>query len=96
MDRSAEFQDGQERAQRPQFQTVQSQHNANFHALSVLDLPSALPTQNGLGSADLQRKMMGVQDSASGRSESTYDQRLWMRQPENPRFRAERGERDGA
>lgn len=82
MARSEEFAGGAEEVRQPQFRSVQTQHNANFHALSVLDLPSSLPNQNGMGQQDLQRRMMGVTDSVSGRSTDTFDKQLWMHHPE--------------
>lgn len=80
MDRSAEFSDGAERVRTPQFESVQQQHNRNYLATSVLD--QVMPTQNGLGAQDLQRRIVGGQGSASGQAQSTFDKRLWLRTPE--------------
>lgn len=83
MARSEDFAGGADAAREPQFKTVQSQHNANFHGMSVLDTPYTIPNQNGMGSADLQRRIMGFHESVSGQSESTFDQSIWLRTPEN-------------
>lgn len=82
MARSEDFAGGAEEVRQPQFRSVQQQHNANFHALSVLDLPSSLPNQNGMGQQDLQRRMMGFTESVSGRATSTFDKQLWMHNSE--------------
>jgi hypothetical protein len=82
MTRSEDFADGAERVRQPQFQSVQTQHNANFRAMSVLDTPYAIPNQNGIGTQDLQRRMIGFKDAATGRSEGTYDQQIWLSHPE--------------
>lgn len=81
MARSDEFAGGAEGARAPQFATIQSQHARNFQAMSVLDLPHALPNQNGMGQADLQRRRMGLAGSVSGRSQSTVDDQMWIRSP---------------
>jgi hypothetical protein len=80
MGRSAEFASGNESARQPQFQSVQQQSNRNFQALSVLD--NVIPNQNGMGSNDLQRRLVGSQGSPVGRSSSTFDKQLWLRHPE--------------
>jgi hypothetical protein len=80
MPRSEEFSEGTERARQPQFQSVQQQANRNFQALSVLD--NVIPNQNGMGSTDLQRRMVGSQGSVSGRSQTTFDRQLWLKHPE--------------
>lgn len=80
MDRSAEFEDGFAQVREPKFQTVQAQHNANYRATSVLD--NVIPNQNGLGSSDLQRRLVGSQGAATGRSQETFDRQLWLRHPE--------------
>jgi hypothetical protein len=88
MTRSEDFADGAERVRQPQFQSVQTQHNANFRAMSVLDTPYAIPNQNGMGQQDLQRRMIGFRDAATGRSEGTYDQQIWLSHPDtSPRAR---------
>jgi hypothetical protein len=81
--RSEDFADGAARVRQPQFSSVQQQHNANFKALSVLDTPSVIPNQNGMGTGDLQRRMIGFRDSATGRSESTYDKQIWLTHPDS-------------
>ena len=83
MTRTEDFAGGVEGARAPQFSTIQSQHARNFQAMSVLDLPHALPNQNGLGAADLQRRRMGQIGSVSGRSQSTVDDQLWIRAPKD-------------
>lgn len=96
MARSEDFADGAERVRQPQFTSVQQQHNRNFQAMSVLDTPSVRPNQNGLGVADLQRRMIGFKDSATGRSESTYDQQIWLSHPDTtPRNEARNRANDG-
>jgi hypothetical protein len=81
MARSEEFTSGADSVRQPQFQSVQQQHNRNFRAMSVLDTPAVIPNQNGMGSSDLQRRMIGFRDSATGRSESTYDKQIWLSHP---------------
>lgn len=80
MARTEDFADGAERVRNPQFQSVQQQANRNFLAISVLD--NVMPNQNGMGSQDLQRRLVGSQNSATGRSESTFDRQLWLRHPD--------------
>lgn len=88
MARSEDFVDGAERVRQPQFTSIQQQHNANFRAMSVLDTPYAIPNQNGMGQADLQRRMIGFRESATGRSDSTYDKGIWLSHPDtSPRTR---------
>lgn len=82
MARSDEFADGAERVRQPQFRSIQQQHNANFRAMSVLDTPSVIPNQNGMGVGDLERRKIGFRDSATGRSESTYDKQIWLSHPD--------------
>lgn len=78
MTRSEDFADGADSVRQPQFRSVQQQSNANFRALSVLDTPLVVPNQNGMGSNDLERKMMGRSESPSGRSQETFNQQLWL------------------
>lgn len=80
MARTEDFQGGYGEVREPQFRSVQQQANRNFEALSVLD--NLVPNQNGMGQADLQRKMVGSQNSPTGRSESTFDKQLWLRHQE--------------
>ena len=82
MARSKDFADGAERVRQPQFKSIQQQHNANFRALSVLDTPSVIPNQNGMGEQDLQRRIMGNRSSSSGRSQSTFDRQIWLTNPD--------------
>lgn len=84
--RSEEFEDGAERVRSPQFESVQQQGIRNYQQTSVLD--NLRPNQNGMGSQDLQRRMMGINQSPTGTSQSTFDQRLWIRNRE-PTLRAE-------
>lgn len=96
MARTEEFNGGADSVRQPQFTSVQQQHNRNFRALSVLDTPSVKPNQNGLGTADLQRRMIGFRDSATGRSDSTYDQQIWLSHPtETPLNDARKKASDG-
>lgn len=92
MTRSEDFVDGAERVRQPQFQSVQQQHNRNFQAMSVLDTPSVIPNQNGMGTGDLQRRMIGFRDSATGRSESTYDKQIWLTHRESSQRAAGKAE----
>jgi hypothetical protein len=80
MTRTDEFIDGTDRARMPQFESVQQQANRNYQPRSVLD--NVIPNQNGMGTQDLQRRMVGSQNSSVGRSESTFDRQLWLRHPE--------------
>ncbi len=80
MTRSEEFQGGNESARSPQFRSVQQQANRNFQATSVLD--NVLPNQNGMGRADLERRMVGSRNSPVGRSQTTFDKQLWLRHAE--------------
>lgn len=90
MTRSEDFQGGADSVRQPQFRSVQQQHNANFRPMSVLDLPGSLPNQNGMGSADLKRRMMGFFESAMGLSQTTYDSKLWLRSPQDTAQRSSR------
>lgn len=83
MARQENFSDGYERVREPRFESIQQQGNRNFQATSVLD--NIMPNQNGIGTSDLQRRMMGIQSSAIGSAESTFDKRLWIshREPSN-------------
>lgn len=81
MARSEEFASGAEEVRQPQFKSVQQMHNDHARATSVLTVPGHLPNQNGMGTADRQRRLMGFRESASGMADSTYDQRLWMDRP---------------
>lgn len=83
MARSEDFADGAERVRQPQFTSIQQQHNANFKAMSILDTPYIIPNQNGMGASDLQRKMIGFQGGATGRSDETYDKQIWLNHREN-------------
>lgn len=75
---------GAANAQAPQFQTVQAQHNRNFRAQSVLDMPLILPNQNGMGVADLQRRKMGLNVSSTGQSDTTFEDQIWVKsQPQD-------------
>ncbi len=82
MARSVDFQSGADSVRSPQFKSVQQQHGVNFRAMSVLDTPAVIPNQNGIGAQDLQRKIMGVRDSGSGRSQSTSDSQIWLTNPD--------------
>jgi hypothetical protein len=90
MARTEEFQSGADSVRQPRFQSVQTQHNANFRTMSVLDTPYAIPNQNGMGTQDLQRRMIGFREAAGGRSQSTYDQQIWLSHPDTtPRRKKE-------
>lgn len=78
MARSEEFAGGAEEVRQPQFKSVQQMSNRNFQAMSVLDTPMVIPNQNGMGKGDLERRMMGRNDSSSGRSPETFDKQLWL------------------
>lgn len=79
MARSEDFEGGAASVREPQFKSVQQQHGENFRALSVLETPTVIPNQNGLGAADLERRKMGRSESSAGTSSSTFDQQLWLR-----------------
>lgn len=96
MTRSEDFQGGADGAREPQFKSVQTQHNANFRGMSVLDTPNVIPNQNGLGTADLQRRIMGFHESISGRSEGTFDKQIWLRTPETAQRDFREKERNGS
>lgn len=85
--RREDFDSAAESVRSPQFKSVQQQSNDRWQAMSILDLPSSLPNQNGMGAADLQRRMMGVPQSPIGSADSTYDRRLWLRSPTNSQRR---------
>ncbi len=80
MARTEEFNSGNESARFPVFQSVQQQSNRNFTATSVLD--NVIPNQNGMGQADLERRLVGSQGSPVGRSETTFNRQLWLRHRE--------------
>ena len=86
MARTDEFEGGYAEVREPQFRSVQQQSNRNFLATSVLD--NVIPNQNGMGAADLQRRLVGSQNSMTGRSTSTFNQQLWLRHPDTA-FRKE-------
>lgn len=77
MTRSEDFADGAARVREPKFESVQQQSNRNFAALSVLD--NVMPNQNGMGVQDLQRRLVGSANPATGRSQETFDKQLWLR-----------------
>jgi hypothetical protein len=83
MARSEDFAGGAEEVRQPQFRSVQQQHTRNYQAMSVLDTPGIIPNQNGLGTADLERKKLGRTESASGRSNETFDRQLWLQSAES-------------
>jgi hypothetical protein len=91
MARTEDFQGGADSVRQPQYQTVQSQHNRNFQAMSVLDTPGVIPNQNGMGQNDLRRRIMGFRDSISGTAESTFDKRLWLSNPNSGSDRKKAG-----
>lgn len=80
MARSEEFGEGFAKVREPQFKSVQQQSNRNFQATSVLD--NVMPNQNGMGSQDLERRMVGSQGPTVGRSQETFDKQLWLRHPD--------------
>lgn len=92
--RSEDFAGGFESVREPQFRSVQQIHNDNYRATSVLD--NLTPNQNGMGAQDLQRRLVGSQGAATGRSSETFDKQLWLRHQE-PSQRAKRleGQQDG-
>ena len=49
----------------------------NYRRTSVLD--NLQPSGNGMSSPDRERLLMNISGSALGRSESTFDQSLWLR-----------------
>ena len=77
MTRTEEFSGGAEEVRSPQFRSVQQQANRHFTATSVLD--NVIPNQNGMGTADLERRMVGSENSLVGRSKETFDRQLWLR-----------------
>lgn len=86
--RTAQFNDGSERVREPQFHSMQ-QVEGNYRRTSVLD--NLKPTGNGLGTADRQRQLMGINQSAIGQSEGNFDKSLWLRIA-NPVPRVKNGE----
>lgn len=94
MARTEEFAGGFESVRAPQFKSVQQQHALNYQATSVLD--NVMPNQNGMGAQDLQRRLVGFGDSATGRSAETYDRQLWLRHQEpSQRIKQIEGNQDG-
>lgn len=86
--------DGFEKVRQPEFRSVQQQHNVNFQATSVLD--NVMPNQNGMGQQDLQRRLVGSQGPATGRSSETFDRQLWLRHKEpSQRIKRLEGQQDG-
>ncbi len=79
--RSADFNDGSERVREPQFYSKQQVGGA-YRATSVLD--SVLPPANGLANLDNQRRLYGFNESALGRSETTFDKELFIRDRKTP------------
>lgn len=94
MARSEDFAGGFESVREPQFKSVQQQHNQNYQPTSVLD--NVMPNQNGMGAQDLQRRLVGSQGAATGRSQETFDRQLWLRHQEpSQRVKRLEGQQDG-
>lgn len=79
--RSAVMQQGAESVREPQFRTVQHS-SGKYSNTSVLD--NLQPSGNGRSALDRQRLLMGVNHSASGQAQSTFDQRLWLKDERPP------------
>lgn len=73
--RSANMQQAAERVREPAFSAPKM--DMSYRRTSVLD--NLQPSGNGLAAPDKQRVLMGVTSSASGQADSTFDQRLWLR-----------------
>ena len=84
--RSEEFEDGADRVREPQFESVQQQAARNYQQTSVLD--NLRPNPNGMAQPDYQRRLMGINSSQTGLSDTTFDKRLWLRNRE-PTLRSE-------
>lgn len=81
--RTAEMVAGAERVREPQFHSMQQQSGAgNYQRTSVLD--TLQPSGNGFSGMDRQRLLMGVNKSAIGQAQSTFDQSLWLRNERPP------------
>jgi hypothetical protein len=79
--RSAVMQQGAEAVREPQFHTMQLAANSQYRKTSVLD--SLLPSGNGRSALDRQRLIYGVDHSAIGQADSTFESHLYLR-PERP------------
>jgi hypothetical protein len=79
--RTAAMVDGAERVREPQFRTVQ-QAPGRYVRTSVLD--NLQPSGNGVSALDRQRLLLGVNKSAIGQSDDTFDKGLWLRNERPP------------
>lgn len=79
--RSMEFNDAATKVRSPQFRTLQNTVG-NFRRTSVLD--NLMPSRNALGNSDWERSKMGINRSAIGQSDTTFDKGLWLRSERPP------------
>lgn len=74
--RSQDFYEGSESARQPNFRSMQQGAGGGYRRTSTLD--NLLPSGNGMAEPDKQRALYGVQHSAVGQSEATFDKSLWL------------------
>lgn len=82
MGRSAIMQQGAEAVREPQFHTMRLAEDSQYHKTSVLD--NLQPSGNGRSALDRQRLLMGVNQSAIGQADSTFESHLWLRNERPP------------
>lgn len=80
--RNDEFVGGSEGVREPGYQTMQQMIPHRYAAHSVLDY--TIPAGNGMAAPDRARMLMGVPRSQIGRSDTTFDKSLWLRQARSP------------
>lgn len=74
--RTADFSGGSELAREPQIYNLQKPTSL-YEPTSVFD--NVVPNPNGVSQQDLQRTLVGFDESPLGRSQSTYERGLWLR-----------------
>ena len=80
--RNGSFVAGSESVRQPEFSSMQQQHRIGYQRTSLLD--NLQPSGNGYGSADRQRLVLGVNNSANGQSSGNFDDSLWLRPYKSP------------
>lgn len=74
--RTADFSGGADNARQSPIQSIQKPERA-YQMTSVMD--NVVPNPNGVSQSDLKRQMVGFDESPLGRSETTYERGLWLR-----------------
>lgn len=74
--RTADFSDASDFARDNTLTSLQKPSRV-YEPTSVYD--NVVPNPNGISQQDLQRQMVGFDESPLGRSQSTYERGLWLR-----------------